>query len=148
MLIHQPSPLNHLRLLNTGRVQTNVLQLKKKTTKHVPIHPSGTACPNPKSSNPSRSIPPSPSPLLSAGRARYATSPQSDAEGRPEDNASGGRVLRAQMAEQRSATSERGLPACPHIISPCFAMVIAARFFCGYDFKEALKPYSGSWRPC
>lgn len=58
MLIYQPSPLNHLRLLNTGRVQTNVLQLRK-TKKQTRAHPSlrDSTCPNPKSSNPSRSIP-------------------------------------------------------------------------------------------
>lgn len=59
--------------------------------------------------------PPSPSPLCSAGRARYATSPQSDAAGRPEDNASGGRVLQAQMAKRNSATSRHVLALSPSV---------------------------------
>lgn len=81
---------------------------------------------------------PSPSPLCSAGRARYATSPQSDAEGRLEDNASGGQVLQAQMAEQNSATSKRRVSSCPHIISLCFATVVC-RFFDSILIKKTKK---------
>lgn len=76
--------------------------------------------------------PPSPSSLCSAWRARYATSPQSDAEGRPEDNASGGRVLQAQMAEHLNTES-------PHVftLSLRVQLQIAADFFVGILSKKS-----------
>lgn len=114
--------------LNTGRFQTNVLQLKKKKKNTCLSFPQGQHMSKLQILQCFQKHPPSPSPLCSAGRARYATSPQSDAEGRLEDNTPGGRVLQAQMAEQNSTTSKRRVFSCPHIISLCFATVIC-RFF-------------------
>lgn len=107
-------------------LMTNVWQLKKrKKTNTCPSIPQGQHMSKPQILQSFQKHPPSPSPLCSAGRARYATSPQSDAQGRLEDNASGGRVLQAQMAEQNSTTSKcERVSLCPHIISPCFATVI------------------------
>lgn len=113
--------------LNTGRFQTNVLQPKKKQTKknkQTRAHPSlrDSTCPNPKSSNPSRSIPhllllcaalgvlATPHLLSQTQRGGLKTTPLEDESYR----------LRwlSRTAQHLNAVS-----LCPHI-SPCFATFI------------------------
>lgn len=63
------------------------------------VVPQGLHMSNPQMLESFRQHPPSPSPQCCTRGSRYATSPQSDAEGSLRGEAFGGRLLQAQMAE-------------------------------------------------